>query len=123
MHGQIKYGKIRSNLFKEEQRMLSDIIDSQFEERTSEGLVLVDFWAPWCGPCRMQTPIIEELAEEMDGQVEFFKMNVDEESETAKSFGIMSIPTLIVKKDGEVVEKLVGFHDKARLTDILNKHQ
>lgn len=103
--------------------MLSDIIDSQFEERTSEGLVLVDFWAPWCGPCRMQTPIIEELAEEMDGQVEFFKMNVDEESETAKSFGIMSIPTLIVKKDGEVVEKLVGFHDKARLTDILNKHQ
>ena len=103
--------------------MLSDIVDSQFEERTSEGLVLVDFWAPWCGPCRMQTPIIEELAEEMDGQVEFFKMNVDEESETAKSFGIMSIPTLIVKKDGEVVEKLVGFHDKARLTDILNKHQ
>lgn len=123
MHGQIKYGKIRSSLFKEEQRMLSDIVDSQFEERTSEGLVLVDFWAPWCGPCRMQTPIIEELAEEMDGQVEFFKMNVDEESETAKSFGIMSIPTLIVKKDGEVVEKLVGFHDKARLTDILNKHQ
>lgn len=103
--------------------MVLDILDKEFEDKTSEGLVLVDFWAPWCGPCRMQSPIIDELAEEMDGQVSFYKMNVDDEAETAKSFGIMSIPTLIVKKDGEVVEKLVGFHDKARLTEILNKHQ
>lgn len=104
-----------------ENNMTQVITDELFDKSTSEGVTLVDFWAPWCGPCRMQSPIIDELAEEMD-EVDFFKMNVDEEPKTAQSFGIMSIPTLLVKKDGEVVEKLVGYHDKARLTEILNQY-
>ena len=70
----------------------------------------------------MQSPIVDEIADEMDGQVEVFKMNVDDQPETAQAFGIMSIPTLIIKKDGQVVEKLVGFHDKDRLQAILNNH-
>ncbi|WP_419775431.1 thioredoxin [Ignavigranum ruoffiae] len=102
--------------------MVLDITDKDFENKTAEGVVLVDFWAPWCGPCRMQSPVVDELAQEMDGQVVFFKMNVDEQTEVARSFGIMSIPTLIVKKDGQVVEKLVGFHDKNRLSEILKQY-
>ncbi len=70
----------------------------------------------------MQSPIIDELNNEMD-EVDFFKMNVDEEQETASKFGIMSIPTLLIKKDGEVVEKLIGVHDKQRLTAILDKYK
>lgn len=102
--------------------MVKAITDQEFQKLTAEGVTLVDFWAPWCGPCRMQSPIIDDLAEEMDGQVSFFKMNVDDENKTAGEFGIMSIPTMIVKKDGQVVEKLVGFHDKDRLSQILAKH-
>ena len=102
--------------------MVESISDDQFLEKTAEGVTLVDFWAPWCGPCRMQSPIIDELSEELEGKVNFYKMNVDEEPKTAQEFGIMSIPTLLVKKDGEVVDKLVGLHDKARLTEILEKY-
>ena len=102
--------------------MTRELTDQQFEEATSQGLSLVDFWAPWCGPCRMQSPIVDEIADEMEGQVEVFKMSVDDQPETAQAFGIMSIPTLIIKKDGQVVEKLVGFHDKDRLQAILNNH-
>lgn len=102
--------------------MTKVLTDSQFNQETSLGVTVVDFWAPWCGPCRMQSPVIDELSEELHGQVDFYKMNVDEEQEIARQFGIMSIPTLLVKKDGEVVEKLVGFHDKNRLNEILNRH-
>ena len=102
--------------------MVKDIKDQEFNELTSEGLVFVDFWAPWCGPCRMQSPVIEELSQEMDA-VTFYKMNVDDEVKTAQEFGIMSIPTMILKKDGQVVEKIVGFHDKNRLKSIIEAHQ
>ncbi|MBG9980168.1 thioredoxin [Facklamia sp. DSM 111018] len=102
--------------------MVKAITDADFQTSTQNGVTLVDFWAPWCGPCRMQSPIVDELAEEMEGQVEFFKMNVDEEPKTAQEFGIMSIPTMIIKKEGQVVDKLVGFHDKNRLSEILKKH-
>ncbi|MBS4461769.1 thioredoxin [Aerococcaceae bacterium zg-B36] len=102
--------------------MAKVLTDAQFEQETAQGLTVVDFWAPWCGPCRMQSPVVDELSEELDGQVEFYKMNVDEEQKVAQQFGIMSIPTLLVKKDGEVVEKLIGFHDKKRLSDILARH-
>ncbi|MCR8968654.1 thioredoxin [Facklamia sp. 7083-14-GEN3] len=102
--------------------MVKAITDSEFQTETAQGVSIVDFWAPWCGPCRMQSPIIDELSEEMEGQVNFFKMNVDEETKTAGEFGIMSIPTMVIKKDGQVVEKLVGFHDKDRLSEVLKKH-
>ena len=99
--------------------MAKHLTDSEFVAQTAQGVSVVDFWAPWCGPCRMQSPVIDQLSDEMAGQVEFFKMNVDEEQKVAQEFGIMSIPTLLVKKDGEVVEKLVGFHDAARLKAVL----
>lgn len=102
--------------------MVQAITDQNFAQETEKGLVLVDFWAPWCGPCRMQSPVIDELDEEMGDRVTFTKMDVDQNPETARAFGIMSIPTLLIKKDGQVIDKLVGFHPKERLEEILEGH-
>lgn len=102
--------------------MALEMTDAKFAEETKDGLVLVDFWAPWCGPCRIQGPIIDELSEELEGEVKIFKMDVDENPEVPASFGIMSIPTLLVKKDDVVVEKLVGVHRKEQLKEVLAKY-
>lgn len=102
--------------------MLENISTENFNEKVSEGLALIDFWAEWCGPCRMQTPIIEELSEEEDS-VNFYAVDVDENQDLAAHFGIMSIPTLMVAKDGKIVEKLIGVHAKEQLSEILEKHK
>lgn len=102
--------------------MVRAITDAEFKTETDDGVVLVDFWATWCGPCRMQSPIIDELDSEMGDKVKFMKMDVDENPSTPQEFGIMGIPTLLVKKDGEVVEKLVGYTAKEALEEILAKY-
>jgi len=83
--------------------------------------VLLDFWAVWCGPCRMQDPILEELAKEFGGQVKIAKLNVDENPQTASKFGVMSIPTLMLFKGGQVVKMMVGVQGKETLVDEFNK--
>jgi len=83
--------------------------------------VLVDFWAPWCGPCKMQGPIIDELAKDFEGKnIKIAKLNVDEAPASASRFQIMSIPTLVIFKDGRPFEQMVGVQDKKFLTDKLN---
>lgn len=96
--------------------------DQTFAAETNEGVVLVDFWAPWCGPCKMIAPVLEELDSEIAGKAKIVKVDVDENQETAGKFGVMSIPTLIVLKDGEAVDKVVGFQPKEALADLLAKH-
>ncbi|MDQ6421006.1 thioredoxin [Paenibacillus sp. LHD-117] len=86
-----------------------------FTQSVESGVSLVDFWAPWCGPCKMQLPIVEELATELEGQATIAKINVDEEPELASQFGVMSIPTLILFKDGQPVDKMVGLQSKDAL--------
>ena len=94
--------------------------DATFEAETKEGLVLVDFWATWCGPCRMQAPILEKLSEELsEDELKILKMDVDENPETARAFGIMSIPTLLFKKDGQVVKQVAGVHTAAQIKAII----
>ena len=96
--------------------MVDEITDATFEEETSEGVVLIDFWATWCGPCKMQSPVIDQLSEEMD-DVKFTKMDVDQNQETARNLGIMAIPTLLIKKDGKIVDRLTGYTPKEKLSD------
>lgn len=96
--------------------------DQTFATETGTGVVLVDFWAPWCGPCKMIGPVLEELDTEIGDKVKIVKIDVDENQETAGKFGVMSIPTLLVLKNGEVVDKTVGFQPKEALKDLLSKH-
>ncbi|ALS25965.1 thioredoxin [Paenibacillus cisolokensis] len=86
-----------------------------FAKSIENGVSIVDFWAPWCGPCKMQLPIVEELATEMEGKAVVAKVNVDEEPEIASQYGVMSIPTLILFKDGQPVDKMVGVQSKETL--------
>jgi len=97
-----------------------ELTDDTFDATVAEGVTLVDFWAPWCGPCRMIAPIIEELAEDFDGKAKICKANTDEEQNVAVKYGIRSIPTLLIFKDGEMVDQMVGAASKQAYSDKIN---
>ncbi|AGK99167.1 thioredoxin [Clostridium pasteurianum] len=102
--------------------MVKDINDSNFQEEVKKGTVVVDFWAAWCGPCKMLGPVINDLSEELNDRAKFVKVNVDENPVVASQYKIASIPTVLVFKDGNIAETLVGFRPKAALKEVLKKH-
>ncbi len=103
--------------------MPNAVTDSTFEPEVIKDSqpVLVDFWAPWCGPCRAIAPVLEELAKEFEGQIKILKMNVDENPSTPSKYGIRAIPTLILFKSGDVVGQVTGAVSKSNLKDMIHQ--
>ena len=104
--------------------MAVEITDGNFKEVVldSDKVVLVDFWATWCGPCRAIAPVIDELHEEMEGKALIGKVNIDENSDTPVNYGVRNIPTLLIFKNGEVVDKVVGNQPKSKLVEMIESH-
>jgi thioredoxin 1 len=104
--------------------MIKEIMDNDFSEQiaASSGAVVVDFWAPWCGPCKMLGPVLEELSGEYEGKVKFFKLNVDENPVMSQKYRVTSIPTVIVFKNGETADTMVGFRPKQAISELIEKH-
>ena len=96
--------------------------NDSFAGDVKDGVVLVDFWAPWCGPCKMIAPVLDELDGELDGKASIVKVNVEEASDIAAQYGVQSIPTLMIFKNGEMAEKTVGFKPKEVLVELIDKH-
>lgn len=100
---------------------VAELTDRDFADTIGSGLTLVDFWAPWCTPCLMQGPIVEQVAAKVDGRAKVAKVNVDEAQQTAMQYGIRSIPTLIVFKDGEPVQQFVGVQSESQLISAIEQ--
>lgn len=101
---------------------MKEYTSKELSPENMPGLTLLDFWAPWCGPCRMAAPILEALSEEYAGRVTFGKVNVDEESDAAGELGVMSIPTLILFRDGKEIERLIGMQGKPAFQALIERN-
>lgn len=94
---------------------MMELTGENFKSETAKGWVVVDFWAPWCGPCRMLGPVVEKLSKDMHGKVKFGKVNVDEQNELAEEYEVSSIPTIVLMKDGKIVQQRVGAGTEAAI--------
>jgi len=102
--------------------MATELSQSDFEKKIEKGTALVDFYAPWCGPCKMMSPVIDEIAEDYKGKAGIFKVNVDNEPQLANDHQVMSIPTIVVFKNGKAVDQTMGAQSKDKLKEMIDKH-
>lgn len=102
--------------------MVLELNDNNLNEEIKNGTVIVDFWAPWCGPCRKLGPVLEEVATELEGKVRVCKLNTDENIKSAQDFAISALPSVIIFKDGEAVERMVGLMPKSTIISNIEKH-
>jgi thioredoxin 1 len=119
-NGYRRYKMMKNYKPSQDSSNLLKLTDTNFKKSISKGVVLVDFWAPWCGPCRMIGPIVSELSDDFAGKAKIGKLNVDENKQIANEFGIRSIPTLILFKDGKAVEKFTGIKPKQTFAKAIN---
>lgn len=98
---------------------IKHLTENSFDAEISEGVTLVDFWATWCGPCRMQAPILEELDKQMEGKLKIAKVDVDSDMALAKRYRVMSIPTLLLFKNGQLISRKTGLQDSSSLKEML----
>jgi thioredoxin 1 len=96
-----------------------ELNNENFEAKTAEGVVLIDFWAPWCGPCKMLGPVLDKVSAEIGDKATIAKINVDDSPQLAQKFGVRSIPAIFILKDGETVEQFVGVQDKQKLVSAI----
>ncbi len=98
------------------------INENNFERETKSGLVLVDFFATWCGPCQRLSPVLEDIQEDFEGKAKFFKLDIDESRALARKFSVMSVPTMIVLKDGNLVDRMIGYMSPEDIKNKLVRH-
>ena len=99
-----------------------ELTTENFDATVEKGVSMVDFWAPWCGPCRMIAPVIDELAAEFEGKANICKVNTDEQQDLAVKYGVRSVPTILFMKDGEIVDQVIGAQSKQAFADKINAH-
>lgn len=102
--------------------MATELSQDDFEKKIEKGTSLVDFYAPWCGPCKMMSPVIDEIAKDYKGKAGIYKVNVDNEPQLANDHQVMSIPTIVVFKDGKAVDQTMGAQSKDKLKEMIDKH-
>lgn len=115
------WNKMKNTPVAEDSHLIEQLTEQNFNNKIKKGVVLVDFWADWCMPCRMMAPILNEVAEASEGQATVYKLNVDEYQQVAAKYGIRNIPTMILFKDGKEFERLVGMKTKESLMSSLDK--
>ena len=115
------WNKMKNTPVAEDSHLIEQLTEQNFNNKIKKGVVLVDFWADWCMPCRMMAPILNEVAEATEGEASVYKLNVDEYQQVAAKFGIRNIPTMILFKDGKEFERLVGMKTKESLLSSIEK--
>ena len=115
------YNKMKNAPAVADSELIEHLTAQNFTHKTKTGVVLVDFWADWCMPCKMMAPILNEVAEATEGSATIYKLNVDEQQQVAAQYGIRSIPTMILFKDGKVVERIIGVKSKEAVIASINK--
>lgn len=117
------YNKMKNTPAVENSELIEHLTSQNFAHKTKSGVVLVDFWADWCMPCKMMAPILNEVAEATEGTATIYKLNVDEQQQVAAQYGIRSIPTMILFKDGKEMERIIGVKSKEAVIASINKAQ